>query len=65
MADLFKKTKNTKYHTVKTVTKTNRKNVETHANSIFITHMYMTTILLLGAVTVIKSDGVKLVCSNQ
>ena len=45
MADLFNKTKNTKYHTVKTVTKTNRKNVETQAKSIPIIHMYMTTLL--------------------
>jgi len=39
MTDLFNKTKNTKYHTVKTVTKTNRKNVETQAKSIPIIHM--------------------------
>ena len=45
MADLFNKAKNTKYHTVKTVTKINRNNVETQAKSIHLRHMYMTTIL--------------------
>ena len=45
MADLFNKAKKTKYHTVKAVTKTNRKNVETQAKSIHLKHMYMTTLL--------------------